>query len=78
MAAPGSPSHGNTIAAWSTVGILILASLVMCIAVVLTSLWVFVVGAVIAVAGLVAGKLLSMAGYGMPRPADDTVTRGVR
>ena len=78
MAAQGSSSHGNTVAAWTTVGILILGSLVMCIAVVLTSLWVFVGGALIAVAGLVAGRLLSMAGYGMPRPADNKVTRGVR
>jgi len=78
MGAHGTPSHGNTVAAWTTVGILMLASLVMSIAVVVTSLWVFVVGAVIAVAGLVAGKLLSMAGYGMPRPADNKVTRGIR
>ncbi len=88
MATPAHPTqqhadqaqsqHGNTKAAWSAVGILIIASLVMCIAVVVANVWVFVVGVVLAVAGLVVGKLLSMAGYGMPRPADDTVTRGVR
>lgn len=83
MATPSEPSqthsnHGNTRAAWATVGLLMLASLIMCIAVVLASIWVFVVGAVIAVAALVVGKLLSDAGYGMVRPSDDEVTRGVR
>lgn len=71
-------NHGNTIAAWTTVGLLIVASLIMCIAVVVTSIWVFVVGAVIAIGALVAGKLLALAGYGMPRPDDNKVTRGVR
>lgn len=71
-------NHGNTVAAWATVGTLMVASLVMCIAVVVTSVVVFVIGVVIAVGGLVAGKVLAMAGYGMPRPADNKVTRGVR
>lgn len=72
------PSHGNTIAAWAAVGTLILASLVMSIAVAIASVTIFVVGIAIAIAGLVLGKVLAMAGYGMPRPAKDETTRGVR
>lgn len=71
-------NHGNTVAAWTTVGILIVAALIMCLAVVFATVWLFVVGVVVVVVALVAGKLLSMAGYGMPRPDDDRVTRGVR
>lgn len=71
-------SHGNTVAAWAAVGTLILAALVMSIAVAITSLTVFLVGVVIAIGGLVLGKVLAMAGYGMPRPNEDEVTRGVR
>jgi hypothetical protein len=68
MAEHGQDSHGNTVAAWTCVGLLMLASFTMALAVVLTSWTVFAVGAAIAVIGLVAGKLLSLAGYGS-RPA---------
>jgi hypothetical protein len=63
-------NHGNTRAAWTTVGLLLVATFVMCLAVVLTSVLMFVIGAVVAVAGLAAGTLLSLAGYGAPRPGD--------
>lgn len=71
-------NHGNTVAAWTTVGLLIVASLVMCLAVVFATVWLFAIGVVLVVVALVAGKLLAAAGYGMPRPADNRVTRGVR
>ncbi len=71
-------NHGNTVAAWSAVGTLIFASLVMCIAVAIASVTVFLVGVAIAIGGLVLGKVLALAGYGMPRPDKDEVTRGVR
>ena len=73
-----TPHHGNTVAAWTSVGILMVASLIMCLAVVFAMIWLFVVGVVVVGIALVAGKLLAMAGYGMPRPADNRVTRGVR
>ena len=73
-----TPHHGNTVAAWTSVGVLIVASLIMCLAVVFATVWLFVVGVVVVGIALVAGKLLAMAGYGMPRPADNRVTRGVR
>lgn len=74
MAQPGQPSHGNTIAAWTCVGILMVAAFVMALAVVLASVPLFVVGIVVAVVGLIAGKVLALAGYGSPLPSDDRVT----
>ncbi|WP_426566928.1 HGxxPAAW family protein [Angustibacter sp. McL0619] len=73
MAEHGHDSHGNTVAAWSCVGLLMVGSFIMCLAVVLASVPVFVVGGVVAVIGLVVGKLLSLAGYGAPRPAESRV-----
>jgi hypothetical protein len=74
MAQPGQPSHGNTVAAWTAVGILLVAAFVMAIGVIVASVAVFVVGAVVAVLGVVAGKVLSLAGYGEPQPTDSQVT----
>lgn len=56
--------HGHSVAAWTAVAIVLVGSLVMSFAVVFTSVWLFVVGAVIAVAGGVAGKVLSAMGFG--------------
>ncbi|HEX8498123.1 MAG TPA: HGxxPAAW family protein [Actinomycetales bacterium] len=71
-------NHGNTVAAWTTVGLIMVATLIMCIAVVITSLWVFLAGVAVVGIALVVGKLLANAGYGMPKPADNRVTRGTR
>lgn len=56
--------HGHSIAAWTAVAIIIVASAVMSLAVVFPNLWLFVGGAVLALVGAIAGKVLSMAGYG--------------
>lgn len=56
--------HGHSVAAWTTVGILIVASAIMSAAVLWPNLWLFIGGAALGVVGLVAGKVLSMAGYG--------------
>ncbi len=61
-------NHGQSVAAWTTVGILIVASLVLAIAVVLGNVALGVVGAVLVVAGLVAGRVLGLAGYGSKQP----------
>ncbi len=58
-------SHGSSPAAWTAVGLVALGSLIMCVAVVVTTVWLFVVGAVVAVAGAGAGKLLSAMGFGV-------------
>jgi hypothetical protein len=64
MGDPVHDDHGNTLAAWVCVGLLILASFVMSLAVVLASIPLFAAGAAVAAAGLVAGKVLQLAGYG--------------
>ncbi|HEX6917839.1 MAG TPA: HGxxPAAW family protein [Phycicoccus sp.] len=57
-------NHGHSVAAWTAVGICIVAAIIMSLAVVFPNVWLFVGGAVLAVVGVVAGKVLSMAGYG--------------
>ncbi|GAA4402270.1 hypothetical protein GCM10023168_12590 [Fodinibacter luteus] len=56
--------HGHSVAAWTAVTILIVAAAIMSLAVVFPNVWLFVGGAILAVVGIVAGKVLSMAGYG--------------
>jgi uncharacterized membrane protein len=57
--------HGNSIAAWTCVGVIMFGALVMCIAVAVTTVWVFVVGVVIVVLGVIAGKVLAAMGFGV-------------
>jgi multisubunit Na+/H+ antiporter MnhG subunit len=78
MAGEAHSQHGNTIAAWTGVGVIMIGSLIAAIAVVMASVLLFVVGAVVVVLGVVVGKVLSMAGYGAKRPDDTRVTRAVR
>ena len=56
--------HGHSTAAWTGVGIILLGTAIASVAVVIPNLVLGIVGAVVIVAGVVAGKLLSMAGYG--------------
>ncbi|HEU4997558.1 MAG TPA: HGxxPAAW family protein [Lapillicoccus sp.] len=57
-------SHGHSLAAWTAVVVILVGTVVMSLAVVFPSLTWFIVGAVIVVLGIVAGKVLAMAGYG--------------
>jgi hypothetical protein len=57
-------NHGHSVAAWTAVLILIVAAAVMSLAVLFPNVWLFVAGIVLAIVGVVAGKVLSMAGYG--------------
>jgi hypothetical protein len=57
-------NHGHSVAAWTAVFILIAAAAVMALAVLFPNRWLFVAGVVIALVGVIAGKVLSMAGYG--------------
>ena len=57
-------SEGHSVAAWTAVGIILLGSLVMALAVVFPSLTWFIVGAVVVLVGIITGKVLAMAGYG--------------
>ncbi|MGL5816099.1 MAG: HGxxPAAW family protein [Phycicoccus sp.] len=56
--------HGHSVAAWTAVAVIIVASAVMSAAVLWPNGWLFAGGAALAVLGAVAGKVLSMAGYG--------------
>jgi hypothetical protein len=69
--------HGNSVAAWTMVLILMLGALVVSVGISLANLTVVIVGVVIAVVGLIAGKVLSLAGYGSVKPADPETPRGV-
>jgi membrane-bound ClpP family serine protease len=56
--------HGHSTAAWTGVGIILVGSVVVAIAVLLPSLLLGIIGTAIIIAGAGAGKVLSMAGYG--------------
>lgn len=57
--------HGNSVAAWTGVIVVILGFLVMAIAVVVTTLWLFVAGAVACALGPALGKILAGMGFGV-------------
>lgn len=57
--------HGHSTAAWVMVGLLLLASAVISLAMVLPNTPLLIGGVVLAIVGLVAGKVLSLAGYGV-------------
>lgn len=56
--------HGHSTAAWTGVGIILLGTAIASVAVVIPNLVVGIIGAVVIVIGVVAGKVLSMAGLG--------------
>lgn len=57
-------NHGHSVAAWTGVTVLMVAAAVMSAAVVWPSTGLFIAGAVLAVVGIIAGKVLAMAGFG--------------
>ncbi|MEP7191673.1 MAG: HGxxPAAW family protein [Actinomycetota bacterium] len=59
---------GQSLAAWTTVAILLLAAFLISLAVVLVSWPIAIVGMALVVVGLAAGKILAMAGFGQTRP----------
>ncbi|MFV0459618.1 MAG: HGxxPAAW family protein [Actinomycetales bacterium] len=58
------PGHGNSVAAWTGVVIILIGALVSSLAVVAASTVGFIIGAVIIVLGVVAWKVLGVMGYG--------------
>ena len=56
--------HGHSVAAWVAVSVVMIGALIMSLAVVWPTLWLFVVGAVVALAGGPIGKILSVMGLG--------------
>ena len=65
MAEHHDDDHGNSVAAWTMVGILLVAAAVMSLAVAFPNVPLFIGGVVLAIVGVVAGKLLALAGYGV-------------
>jgi hypothetical protein len=61
-------NHGNSVAAWTAVSIIMLGALVSAIAFPLSSTWLFWAGIVVIVLGVVAGKVLAMMGFGVDVP----------
>ncbi len=68
---PSSPAatahavgHGNSPAAWTAVGVIVLGSLISAIAVPFSLIWLFWVGIVVIVIGAILGKVLSAMGFG--------------
>ena len=70
--------HGHSTAAWTAVGILLVASFLICLAVVVLSWPLAIVGIVLAVVGVGAGKILAMAGFGATKPDRSRANTSVR
>lgn len=65
MAEHDDDNHGNSLAAWVMVGVVLLGSAIMSAAFIWPSVALFIVGVLVVIAGLVAGKVLALAGYGI-------------
>ena len=61
--------HGNTVAAWVTVAIITVASVIGTLAVILANWPLFWGSLGLVVVGAIAGKVLQAAGYGQPSMA---------
>lgn len=68
---PAAPptNHGHTTAAWVTVTLVLLGAVISSLAVMGAIVWLFWVGLGVVVAGLVAGRVLKMLGFGQPSAA---------
>ncbi len=66
---PAHESHGNSIAAWVAVGIIMLGSLIGCLGVMMAKPWIFYASIGIIVLGVIAGKVLQLMGLGAHAPA---------
>jgi Flp pilus assembly protein TadB len=58
---------GQSTAAWTAVAILLLAAFLICLAIVVVSWPMAIVGIVLVVVGAAAGKILAMAGFGQTK-----------
>lgn len=65
-------SHGHSLASWTLVALVLVGSFLLCLAIVITSTVIAVIGGVICVLGLIAGRVLQMAGFGVHPPAGRT------
>ena len=70
--------HGHSRAAWTAVTILLVASLLISLSVVVTSWALAIVGIVLVVVGVAAGKIMAMAGLGATMPRRPNETTAIR
>lgn len=71
-------SHGNSVAAWTGVGILLASALLICLGLVLDMSLLWMVGVVGIVVGGIAWVVLEKAGYGERAHVPNEATRAVR
>ncbi|MBK6874435.1 MAG: hypothetical protein IPJ14_20615 [Kineosporiaceae bacterium] len=58
-------SHGNSVAAWTSVIVIMLGALVSCWGVAVGSMTLSIAGGVVVVVGAILGKVMSAMGYGV-------------
>ncbi|HZX98626.1 MAG TPA: HGxxPAAW family protein [Dermatophilaceae bacterium] len=69
---------GQSTAAWTGVAILLLATFLISLAIVIASWPMAIVGIVLVVVGVAAGKILAMAGYGQTKPEESSTSTEAR
>ncbi|MGJ9401881.1 HGxxPAAW family protein [Arthrobacter sp. KK5.5] len=57
--------HGNSVAAWTAVGIMLIGALLGCVGFAITNVPLLAVGSVVVILGLVAGWFMKKIGYGV-------------
>ncbi len=65
---------GQSVASWTTVGLLLVAAALISLGIGFGMLWLDIAGIVLAGIALVVGKVLSMAGFGVDKPAHSSHT----
>ena len=70
--------HGHSRAAWTAVTILLLAAFLISVAVVVKSWPLAIVGIVLIVVGVAAGKVMAMAGLGQARSEQSGASTVIR
>lgn len=61
-------SHGHSLASWMLVALVLVGAFVICLSIVVEQLWLTIIGVVFCVAGVVVGRVLQMAGFGVHKP----------
>ena len=67
MAEVPHTDHGNSVAAWTAVTIVMVASCVGAVGVLISAPWLFWVGVALVFVGIASGKVLQMMGFGIKR-----------
>jgi hypothetical protein len=64
-------NHGNSVAAWTSVTIVMIASCVGAVGVLIAAPWVFWLGVALMAVGVATGKVLQMMGFGIKRESTE-------